>query len=266
MSEAALSKSLDDLIKEQRTKREKPKKKNTPSKGAKVQKTVAMITGGGAGKKSKKSKNRKSGQGIPAPIAIRLEGPKSKRNGRNNKRVNDPERVNPNLRQERLDGNAGWKHDMSKYGAGKPPRGPKAPSLLGTKLFISNLDYNVSNEDLKELFETIGPLVSHRVHYQQKTGRSEGTAEVVFADRAKAVLAQKKYHSIELDGRPMNIILIEQRTQPERTLKSGIKISAGPGRVISVPRGAGQAFNQAFAQPTRGRGSVRSKVESMQMD
>lgn len=226
-----------------------------------------MVTRGGAAKKSKRSKNRKSGQGIPTPIAIPLEGPKSKRNGRNDwKRVKDPERANPDLRQERLDGNAGWKHDMSKYGAGKPPRGPKAPSLVGTKLFISNLDFNVSNEDVKELFETIGPLISHRVHYQQKTGRSEGTAEVVFADRAKAVLAQKKYHSIELDGRPMNITLIEQRTKPERTLKSGIKISAGPGRVISVPRGAGRAFNQALTQPTRGRGNVRSKVESMQMD
>jgi RNA recognition motif. (a.k.a. RRM, RBD, or RNP domain) len=245
-----------------------PKKKNTPGKGARVQKTVAMVTGGGAANKNKQKKNRnarKSGQGVPAPIVIPLQGPKGRRSGRN-KRVKDPERVNPDLRQDRLEGNAGWKHDMSKYGAGKPPRGPREPSLVGTKLFISNLDYNVSNADIKELFETIGPLVSHRVHYQQKTGRSEGTGEVVFADRAKAVLAQKKYHSIELDGRPMNITLIEQRTQPERTLKSGIKISAGPGRVISVPRGAGQAFNQAFSQPTRGRGKVRSKVESMQMD
>lgn len=241
-----------------------PKKKKTPSKGAKVQKTVAMVTGGGAAKKNRNKSGRKSGQGAPAPISITLN-PKGRRSGRN-KRVKDPERANPDLRQERLDGKAGWKHDMSKYGAGNAPRGPKAPSLVGTKLFISNLDYNVSNADVKELFETIGPLISHRVHYQQKTGRSDGTAEVVFADRAKAVLAQKKYHSIELDGRPMNITLIEQRTQPERTLKSGIKISAGPGRVISVPRGAGQAFNQALTQPTKGRGKVRSKAERMQMD
>jgi THO complex subunit 4 len=240
------------------------KKKKTPSKGVKVQKTVAMVTGGGAAKKNKNG--RKSGQGVPAPKAIILQGGAKKRGGRK-KTIKDPERVNPNLRVERIDGKAGWKHDMSKFGAGKAPRGPKSPSLLGTKLFISNLDYNVSNADIKELFETIGPLISHRVHYQQKTGRSEGTAEVVFADRAKAVLAQKKYHSIELDGRPMNITLIEQRTQPERTLKSGIKISAGPGRVISVPRGAGQAFNQALTQPSRGgRGGNRRKSDRMQMD
>ena len=231
-----------------------------------MQNAVAKVTGGGAAKKTKRNKNgRKSGQGIPGPIAIPLQGPKGKRGGRN-KHVRDPERNNPDLRQDRLEGKAAWKHDMSKYGAGQPPRGPQGPSLLGTKLFISNLDYNVSNEDIKELFETIGPLISHRVHYHQKSGRSEGTAEVVYADKAKAVLAQKKYHNIELDGRPMNITLIDQRVQPERTLKSGIKISAGPGRVITVPRGAGQAFNQAFAQPARGRGKVRSKVESMQMD
>lgn len=196
--------------------------------------------------------------------------PKNKRRGPDPRRgpaqpLVDPEREVPGLRMARLEGDAPWQHDMHQHAAGNRSRGPRAPSLNGTKLYIYNLDFNVTNEDVKELFETIGPLVSHRVHYD-RAGRSECTAEVVYADRGQAVLAQKRYHGIELDGKPMKIDLIEKQTQPDRTLKSGIKISGGGGRTLEVPRAMAQAVSQAVVSQPRGRGSIRSVVETMQMD
>ncbi|XP_019237716.1 PREDICTED: THO complex subunit 4B-like isoform X2 [Nicotiana attenuata] len=74
----------------------------------------------------------------------------------------------------------------------------------GTKLFVSNLDYGVSNDDIRLLFSDVGELQEYALHYD-KTGRSKGTAEVVFTHRSDALAAMKRYNNLQLDGRPMKV-------------------------------------------------------------
>lgn len=103
-----------------------------------------------------------------------------------------------------------WQHDMfvdqgSAFGAAQPGR----PSAIetGTKLYISNLDYGVSNEDVKELFAEVGDLKRFSIHYD-RSGRSKGTAEVVYSRRSDAVAAVKRYNNVQLDGKPMKIEIV----------------------------------------------------------
>ncbi|KDP44996.1 hypothetical protein JCGZ_01496 [Jatropha curcas] len=77
----------------------------------------------------------------------------------------------------------------------------------GTKLYVSNLDYGVSNEDIKLLFSDVGELKRYSLHYD-KSGRSKGTAEVVFARQADALASIKRYNNVQLDGKPIRIELV----------------------------------------------------------
>jgi RNA recognition motif-containing protein len=181
--------------------------------------------------------------------------------------VVDREKDNPQLRRAALDGGARWGHDMFAQvepAAGRGPSAagddPRAPSSLGTKIFVANLDFKVESEDVKELFSTCGEVVSGRVHFLR--GRKAGTGEAIFKERSAAVEAMK-YNGVQLDGRPMELELIEQAAPDEgvRTLKSGRRVGGEPKLVAKT-----RLFEQAAAgvrQP-RGRGSVRMGKDAMQ--
>ncbi|GAB2287651.1 hypothetical protein Dimus_022021 [Dionaea muscipula] len=77
-------------------------------------------------------------------------------------------------------------------------------SESSTKLFISNLDNGVSNDDIRELFSEVGELKRYAIHFD-KNGRPSGSAEVVYARRSDAFAALKRYNNVQLDGRPMKI-------------------------------------------------------------
>lgn len=104
-----------------------------------------------------------------------------------------------------------WKHDLFEENTGRVRAGPRTSGGGGvnstTKLLISNLDYNVTTNDVQELFEDVGAIRVARVHYDE-SGRSIGTGEVVFERRADAVTALKKYNNVNLDGRPMDIKML----------------------------------------------------------
>ncbi|KAI3799808.1 hypothetical protein L1987_35112 [Smallanthus sonchifolius] len=85
--------------------------------------------------------------------------------------------------------------------------GGESNSVAGTKLYISNLDYGVTNEDIRVLFSDVGELKRCSIHCD-RSGRSKGTAEVVYMHQSDAVAAMKRYNNVQLDGKPMRLELV----------------------------------------------------------
>ncbi|KAL5710949.1 hypothetical protein ACHQM5_021453 [Ranunculus cassubicifolius] len=150
-----------------------------------------------------------------------------------------------------------WQHDMyaAPFGiaAAFPAQGGRSSALeTGTKLYISNLDYGVSNEDIKELFSEVGDLKRHGVHYD-KSGRSKGTAEVVFSRRSDASAAFKRYNNVALDGKPMKIEIVVTNVETPAILPLVANGMYGHPNVI--PRGQPRARASSRLTGGGGRGN-----------
>lgn len=111
-----------------------------------------------------------------------------------------------------------------------PPPPPPPPTELkmkemavGSKLYVSNLHYAVTEDDLKVLFSEVGSLKQCAIHYDV-SGRSEGTAEVDFEHNVDALKALRQYNNLRLDGMPLKIefVGVDVNTSPYPPAPKGI--------------------------------------------
>jgi RNA recognition motif-containing protein len=85
---------------------------------------------------------------------------------------------------------------------------------MGNKLYVGNLSYRVTSEDLQEHFATAGSVQSANVVFDRETGRSRGFGFVEMGsdDEASAAIAQ--FNGQEYDGR--NMVVNEARPRDDR--------------------------------------------------
>jgi len=86
---------------------------------------------------------------------------------------------------------------------------------MANKLYVGNLSYDVTSEQLTELFSKAGKAVDVIVITDRNTGRSKGFGFIEFASEKEAQKAIEMFNEQEFEGR--KLIVSEARPQKPRT-------------------------------------------------
>jgi RNA recognition motif-containing protein len=78
-------------------------------------------------------------------------------------------------------------------------------NIMSNKLYVGNLSFNTSNQDLIDLFSAAGTVTSANVVEDRETGRSRGFGFVEMASSDDAQAAISELNGKEVDGRALKV-------------------------------------------------------------
>jgi len=199
-----LDKSLEDLV-------EKKSKTKNPNKPR------------GGGQQGGRSNARGNGPRTGGPVRGQFQ--QNKTGGRQQQIFQKPGTQNRNRGggrqgQNRADLNQQWTHnayqDQDEGQSNTSSR--QNSSDYGTKVRVTNLRFDVLEDELQELFCSVGKVHSVRVQYD-KTGRSSGTADVIFKKHADALRAIREYDGRKIDDQAMSLSEVGQVNIGEKKMQ-----------------------------------------------
>ena len=92
--------------------------------------------------------------------------------------------------------------------------GRKASNLADKSLYVGNLPFTSTAQDLQDLFSQAGTVVSVDLIFDKFTGRSRGFAFLAMSTPEEAQAAIQKFNGFGMDGR--NLTVNEARPKEER--------------------------------------------------
>jgi len=99
---------------------------------------------------------------------------------------------------------------------------------MSTKLYVGNLSFRTTSDDLKEAFSQAGTVESASVIEDRETGRSRGFGFVEMATPEEAAAAIEQFNGKDLGGR--NLTVNEAKPKADRGGGGGRGYGGGGGR------------------------------------
>jgi RNA recognition motif-containing protein len=84
-------------------------------------------------------------------------------------------------------------------------------------IYVSNLSFNIQDEDLKQLFTTYGEVSSAKVIMDKMTNQSRGFGFVEMSDDQAASTAIGELNGSSVDGRNVKVMEAKPREEKPRT-------------------------------------------------
>jgi RNA recognition motif-containing protein len=100
---------------------------------------------------------------------------------------------------------------------------------VGTRLYVGNLSYGVTNATLEQLFAPFGEVRSAQVVMDRDTGRSKGFGFVEMADGNAAQQAINGLNDVENDGRRLTVNEAKPRESSGGGFRGGNRGGGGGG-------------------------------------
>ena len=73
-------------------------------------------------------------------------------------------------------------------------------------IYVSNLSFNVQDEDLREFFTPYGEVTSAKIINDRESGRSRGFGFVEMSDEAASRKAMSELNDANVDGRTIKVM------------------------------------------------------------
>ena len=99
---------------------------------------------------------------------------------------------------------------------------------MGRRLYVGNLPYSATEDQLTELFGRVGKVETVRVMRDMATGRARGFAFVETSSDDDAQKAISDFHEYQMDGRAL--VVNEARPKPEGGRFGGGDFGGGRSR------------------------------------
>ena len=90
---------------------------------------------------------------------------------------------------------------------------------MGTKLYVGNLSFRTTSEELRDAFAAVGTVESASVIEDRDTGRSRGFAFVEMGTAEEAAAAIEQFNGKDFGGR--NLTVNEAKPRADRGGRSG---------------------------------------------
>ena len=84
---------------------------------------------------------------------------------------------------------------------------------MGSKLYVGNLGYGVTDSNLEQMFSAHGSVQSAQVIMDRDTGRSKGFGFVEMGSSGEAENAINALNGVEKDGRAMTVNEARPKTE-----------------------------------------------------
>ena len=88
-------------------------------------------------------------------------------------------------------------------------------------IYVSNLSFHTTVEDLKDMFSKFGEVTSAKIILDRETNRSRGFGFIEMASEEEGREAMQKLNNKEIQGRPLSVSVAKQREQKEQSFKGG---------------------------------------------
>lgn len=168
------------------------------------------------------------------------------------------------------DRRSGAKEGGGDRSSSKPRRKPVAVEPTTPRLYVGNLNYEVTDEELSEVFEPVGTVKEAAVVRHGGSGRSKGFAFVEMGSLDEAKAAVSKLNDQELKGRQM-LVTGAKAEKPRRDGSDSRESSRGErregGRERSEGRSGdrrsrdGSSRERSGGRERKGRGDRGDRIE-----
>lgn len=98
---------------------------------------------------------------------------------------------------------------------------------METKVYVGNLSYDTTEEDLRELFSQAGTVISTAIIKDRDSGQSKGFAFIEMSNQAEAEKAIQLFNGKALSDRELKVNLA--RPREERGFGGGGQFRGGGG-------------------------------------